>query len=85
MARAGLIGWWPTEGNANDRMSPHNGILLGEATFSPGKGSQALSFDPASRTMSVLDLPSLRESWDIRETFQRHSWETKGRSTSRDA
>ena len=45
---AGMVGWWPGEGNANDIQSPtfENGTLQGGATATAsGKVGQAFSFD----------------------------------------
>jgi len=33
---AGLVGWWPGEGNANDAAGANSGTLQGGVTFSPG-------------------------------------------------
>ena len=44
---AGMVAWYPGEGNANDIQSPtfENGTLQGGATFATGKVEQAFSFD----------------------------------------
>ena len=34
---AGLVGWWPAEGNANDLLGTNNGVLVNGATFAPGQ------------------------------------------------
>ena len=41
---AGLISWWPGEGNANDIAGANNGTLVGSVTFAPGLVGQAFSF-----------------------------------------
>ena len=42
---AGLVAWWPGEGNANDIVGGNNGTLMNGATFAPGVVGQAFSFD----------------------------------------
>ena len=42
---AGIVGWWPGDGNADDVVGDNHGILLGDATFVPGKEGQAFNFD----------------------------------------
>jgi hypothetical protein len=57
---AGLISWWPGQGNANDIAGANNGILSGGVTFTNGEVGQAFSFDPANGTVIVPDSPNLR-------------------------
>jgi len=42
---AGLVGWWPGDGNANDITGTNNGTLQGNVTFTAGKVEQGFSFD----------------------------------------
>lgn len=42
---AGLVGWWPGDGNADDIVGSNGGTLQNGATFAPGKVGQAFSFD----------------------------------------
>src|SRR5437016_4264993 len=42
---AGLISWWPGDGNALDLQGGNNGTLKNGATFAPGLVGQAFSFD----------------------------------------
>ena len=42
------------------RQAPITGLLIGEATYVPGKVGQAFSFHPDSGTVVVPDSPSLR-------------------------
>lgn len=42
---AGLIGWWPGDGNADDIAGNNDGTLVGGASFAPGKVGQAFSLD----------------------------------------
>jgi len=57
---AGLVGWWPANGSANDIAGTNNGTFV-NASFSTGQVAQAFSFDgsgnhvrvPASSTLDV--------------------------------
>ena len=42
---AGMIHWWPGDGNTNDIIGNNNGSLLGSAGFVQGKVSKAFRFD----------------------------------------
>jgi hypothetical protein len=42
---AGLVGWWPGQGNANDRASGNNGAPQNGAGFAPGLVGQAFQLD----------------------------------------
>lgn len=44
-APAGLVSWWPGDGNANDIVSTNDGTLVNGATFAPGQVDSAFSFD----------------------------------------
>jgi hypothetical protein len=46
---AGLISWWPADGNANDIQGDNDGTLLDGATFTDGMVGQAFGFDGISR------------------------------------
>jgi uncharacterized repeat protein (TIGR01451 family) len=58
---AGLVGWWPLEGDAADLAGANAGVLLGNPRFTNGLVGQAISFDgtddevriPASRSLDV--------------------------------
>jgi hypothetical protein len=56
---AGLVAWWPGEGNANDITGTNNGALINGATFAVGKVGQAFSFDGVIGYIGVPDNPSL--------------------------
>ena len=58
---AGMVGWWPGDGNAKDIVDGNPGTLQGGVTFAPGLVDQAFSFDGASGTnVSIPDSDSLR-------------------------
>jgi hypothetical protein len=57
---AGLVGWWPGEGNANDVAGANNGTLSGGVTFTNGEVGQGFGFDGTDGTVTVPDSSSLR-------------------------
>jgi CSLREA domain-containing protein len=52
---AGMVAWYPGDGNADDVKGGLNGALIGGATFAPGKVDQAFNFDGASAVVQVAD------------------------------
>jgi len=56
---AGLVSWWPGDGNANDIVGNNPGTLVGDTTFISGKVDQAFSFDGNGDFVSVPDDNSL--------------------------
>lgn len=50
---AGLVSWWPGDGNANDIQDGNNGTLQNEATFAPGMVEQTFSFDGLNDEVNV--------------------------------
>src|SRR2546426_107691 len=42
---AGMVNWWPGDGNANDIKGAHHGTLQNGAAFAAGMVGQAFSFD----------------------------------------
>ena len=59
---AGMVSWWPGDGNASDIMDGNHGTLQGGATFSSGgMVGQAFSFGGASSTrVTINDADNLR-------------------------
>ncbi len=57
---AGLVAWWPGQGNANDIVVTNNGTLSGGTSFTSGKVGQAFSFNGSNGTVIVPDSSSLR-------------------------
>ncbi len=57
-APAGLIGWWPGDGGANDIFSTNNGTLEGGATAAtPGVVGTAFLFDGTNDYVLIPDAP----------------------------
>jgi hypothetical protein len=56
---AGLVSWWPGDGNAQDIMGPNDGSLEGGTTFAQGKIGQAFRFDGVDDYIRVPNHPSL--------------------------
>jgi hypothetical protein len=69
-APAGLVSWWPADGNGNDIVRGNNGALQGGAGFATGEVGQGFSFDgvddlvnvPASSSLNIQSALTL-EAW----------------------
>jgi len=69
-AGAGLVGWWPAEGNANDVIGGNNGVELNGVTYAPGKVGLGFNLNGAGARVLVPNSPALNitneitiESW----------------------
>lgn len=70
---AGLISWWPGDGNANDIQDDNDGTLLGGATFNTGQFGLAFVFGGVSADgVTVPDTPSL--NFGIGDDFSIDAW-----------
>jgi len=59
---AGLVSWWPAEGNANDVKDGNSGTLMGGVTFAPGKVGQAFNLDGVDDYIELGHPANLRPS-----------------------
>jgi hypothetical protein len=59
-APAGLVGWWPGNGNANDVVAGSNGQLAGDATFVAAVVGEGFRLDGVGDYVEIPDTPALR-------------------------
>ena len=59
---AGLVSWWPADGNADDMAGGNDGVLMGGATFAPGKVGQAFFLNGIDAFVNAGNAPSLHVS-----------------------
>jgi hypothetical protein len=57
---AGLVSWWPGEGDAQDIWDSNNGTLVNGAAFGPGMVGQAFSLDGVDDYVDVANSASLK-------------------------
>ena len=58
---AGLVGWWPGDGSANDLAGTNNGTLMGGATASAaGVVGSAFTFDGTNGYVQIPNAPALK-------------------------
>ena len=67
---AGLVSWWPGEGDATDIADGNDGTLVNGATFAAGKVEQAFDFDGVNDYMVVPDAANL----DITQVVTMEAW-----------
>jgi hypothetical protein len=70
---AGLVGWWPGDGDARDIAAGNDGTLQGGTGFATGIVAQAFSFDGVDDFVSVPHEPSQ----NIREALTIDAWVMK--------
>ena len=61
---AGMVSWWPGDGDATDIQGGNNGTLTNGATFAPGLVGQAFSLDGVDDSVDMGDPFSLNVSGD---------------------
>jgi hypothetical protein len=59
-APAGLVGWWPGDGNANDVVAGNNGQLAGDATFASAVVAQGFKLDGFGDYVQIPDAAALK-------------------------
>ena len=63
---AGMVSWWPGDGNASDILGGNHGTLSGDATATAdGMVGQAFSFDGTGDFVLVADNPNLNITGDV--------------------
>ena len=83
-APAGIVGWWPGDGNANDIVGTNNGTLQGGATATAiGFDGMAFSFDGTNGSVRIPDSPALKPTNLTVEAWVRFSGlDSAGNSTA---
>jgi hypothetical protein len=66
---AGLVSWWPGDGNTTDIADGNNGSLQGTATFGAGVVGQAFNFDGAEGAVVIGNPANL-----MLQTFSIEAW-----------
>lgn len=56
---AGMVGWWPGDGSANDIVGGDNGTLHGGATYAAGEVGEAFSLNGTDAFVQAPDAPDL--------------------------
>jgi hypothetical protein len=56
---AGLVSWWPGDGDVEDIQDSNHGTLQNGATFAPGTVASAFNFDGVDDHVLIPDSPSL--------------------------
>ncbi len=56
---AGIVAWWPAEGNVNDNAGANNGTLLNGASFAAGEVGQAFLFGTPDAGVKIPANPTL--------------------------
>ncbi len=62
---AGMVAWWPGDGNAGDIAGANGGALVGGVTFAAGRVDQAFSLNGSSAYVQVPDSAALRVAGQI--------------------
>jgi hypothetical protein len=57
---AGLIGWWPGNGDASDTVAGNNGQIAGDVTFAPAVVAQGFKLDGFGDYVEIPDSAALK-------------------------
>ncbi len=71
---AGLVSWWPGDGNANDIIGTNYGTLQNGATFAPGIVGQAFVFDGADAFVQSTDVTQGWTEGTVEFWFNLNQW-----------
>jgi hypothetical protein len=77
---AGLVSWWPGDGNTTDIADGNNGSLQDTATFTSGTSGQAFNFDGAEGAVVIGNPANL-----MLQTFSIEAWIKRASSTQASA
>jgi hypothetical protein len=64
LAPAGMVDWWPAEGNALDLFGPYNGTPANGTSYAAGKQGLAFHFDGSSGYITT-GAPTLAAPWTV--------------------
>ena len=64
-APAGMVTWWPGDGNSNDIVDGHHGVPTGDTTYSPGMVGMAFDLDGNGDYVDVGIAPELGLTGDF--------------------
>ena len=74
---AGLVSWWPGDGNALDIVGGNNGVLSNGVTFAAGEVGQAFAFNGNNQSVVIPDSSSL----ELTNTLTIEAWVNLGTLT----
>jgi len=78
--RAGLISWWPADGNGADAMGTNNATALASISYVTGKVDRAFGFNGISSRLQVVSSPSL--NFNTNADFSIEMWIKAGASNT---
>jgi hypothetical protein len=64
-APAGIVSWWPGEGDPTDIVGSNNGVLMNAPGFGPAEVGQGFTFNGNGSFVQIADSPSLSFSSDL--------------------
>ena len=67
--REGLLGFWSGNGNPDDGIGKHNGLLMGGADFAPGPQGQAFHFNSPGSYIKIPKSSDLNPSGQVTVEF----------------
>ncbi len=74
LSSAGIVGWWPGQGNGLDVVGTNNGTLVGAVGYTNGEVGQAFVFNGNQELVSVGNSPALQlQNFTIEAWLKRSS------------